>query len=162
VRSYFRDVPLRRVLVEEDDQMFLHGNLDGVVASSRCPLRAWKSMWRGMYRGMEPVVEDFKYLTIQPTVVNMRFDLFSSDLDPRMKNTENLSAFLRHHTRTPLAGNFFLYGKPEIFIDNFFLGNVTSMMRLVRHFHEDLDEIVTRYHYEINQEKIVFMENERV
>jgi hypothetical protein len=160
VLAYFRDLNPFIVSLEIDDPSSAVVTGEGIVCKTACPVKAWKHMWAGVMRVVQKMNETGLYPN-STTVINTRFDLFSSPLDPQM-NKQRLLEFVDTVFPSYLYTNLFFYNEPHPFNDNFYIGNVSSMTNIVTHFYLNLEDIMTRYPDVIHQEDLVYLENHRL
>jgi hypothetical protein len=153
IRDYFIDLPIKHIMIDNDQEIDLVGTTAGTVSGSPCPLRAWKNMFYGKY-----VMLDYlsKHRDETEVVLNFRFDVLqNSTHEIKEKNILAVAS-----CRPPK--NQFIY--PYCFpgVDNCYLGPIKTLHALVHHFHHRMDEIVARYSLKQCHEYIVFFENSRL
>ena len=159
VRSYFKDVPIKSIIILDDTTITLRGDTHGTVIKSMIPKIGWKNMWYGKYTLASHVASQNAPTTL---LINTRFDLFSCE-----RNKQTIAPLAKF-----VATNKSLINPPSILfltpyntagIDNIYMGTVAINEHLSRHFNENLDEICARPEYAQmeNPEKMVFLESFR-
>lgn len=132
-----------------------------------CPIIGWKKMWYGIYSIIKEIYESNKY----DVVINSRLDILEyKKIDTYKNNTEFPE--INFQTTTNLINNFkkrncitFLNEKKSICIDNFYIGPTKQMFKLCEKFHYNLDDILEEHEvkeWESNQEKLVFLQSEKL
>ena len=155
IYTYFNKLShlVKHMIIDDDSQIQLVGNLSGKVCRSKMPVLGWKNYWYGKYKIIE-------YLHNSPTdqlVINTRFDVLnnSNSLD----GTTILN-FIQENQHSTFASNKFISDVNCLGIDNLYLGNVDTMYKLAHYFYYKLDDIQEKYRNVVNQEKLVFLVND--
>lgn len=89
----------------------------------------------------------------------MRFDIFSNSHNV---SEDYLLYFIYNNKSNKFNKNIFLYNTLKYGLDNVFCGNSHTMYKLCKHFYENLDEIISKNKSIINQEFLLFRENEKI
>ena len=161
ILNYFGNLQkhIKRIIIEDDTKIEIHGNKEGIICSTRCPVLAWKNMWHGKYSGINVIKEN---CGSNEYVINMRFDILNNSFP---KTYDDILRFV-HATRniSDFKKNIFMTDKIEQInqirgVDNFYVGNVSTMYTLIDHFYQNLDSIVLNYPENKCQESLVYMEN---
>jgi hypothetical protein len=152
IKHYFgeglRD-KIKSIEITDDTKLVLKGNLEGKVAKSLLPLIAWKRMWAGKRKLIDTIAESgVQY----DKVINTRYDLFTHHL---CLTSEPL---LMRIFYSPLTLNFKypVYTRNPIGVDNFYVGSLHQMQKLIHSFDDRLDEILERNPEIDIQEKLVY------
>jgi hypothetical protein len=129
--------------------MQLHGNLVGHLPGNKCPVVAWKRMWAGKRKLIDTIAESgVQY----DKVINTRYDLFTHHLcltsEPLL-----MRIFNSPHT---LNFKYPTYTRNPVGLDNFYVGQLHEMQKLIHSFDDRLDEIIPRYSEIDVQEKLVY------
>ena len=154
--NYFDDLKIliKKIIIDDDTKIKLIGNLNGLVALSKMPLKGWKNYWYGKYS-----IINYIYNTDidkNEFVINTRFDLFCNS-----NNFNNIQIinFIKNNNKNLFIKNNFLIDKYKDGIDNIYIGNINTMYTLIHKFYYDLDNILTIYNKIKNQEYLVFQLN---
>ena len=157
IHKYFNDCSqyIKNIIIDDDKQITLNGDTEGKIAGSLCPLIGWKNYWYGQYQIIDyinSIVNKNKF------ILNLRFDVF---YNPHSLLEQNIIMFIdqHYHTKITLTENKFFYDKFFLGCDNCFIGNVTTMYKLIHHFHYNLDNILKKYKMIGHQEGLVMIEN---
>jgi hypothetical protein len=152
IHNYFGDIPIQHIIIDDDKQNQLVGNVNGTICSSPMPTLGWKNYWYGKYRLINYVKEH--ELPDEP-VINCRFDIFCNS---NHFCFDHIKCFLSKKNK--IERNYFIHD--GIASDNFYVGTVDSLHHLINYFHFHLDDICQKYAFIGNQEKLVFMINEDI
>ena len=149
--AYFKGYNVKKILVQDESQIKLHGNLDGNVSSTKCPVIAWKRMWAGKYKIMKYVYDEHRGGYDQ--AITTRYDLFTNPMcitpNSVLKSIVNVNQPLSF--RYPLCKQLGMVG-----IDNYYCGNIAKMFKLTGDFYKDLDRISEQYPSLSHQEEMVY------
>ena len=164
VIQYFKDLApiIEEIMIEDDKEITLIGLSEGLICKSKCPIVAWKNMWYGKYIMLEHIYHVEKELgtdLLKTPVLNMRFDIQDNYISFQY---HAIRLFLTQYLHSPIIRNEFVYDKFKPGIDNIYLGSIQTMYDLAKHFYLHLDTIVKHYPNVINQEELVFLENNRL
>ena len=155
VEDYFNPIPIKQLIIENEESISLLGNTEGKISKTLCPILCWKNMWYGMNQIIQTIGEP-----TETTILNIRYDIFTN------RNTlftiQSIQKLIEQNFNKYLYSNVFISNEPKIGIDNMIIGSLHSMRKLITHFYLNLDEILTRYPEEKHQEYIVFKENKLV
>jgi len=155
IMMYFKDMNIfiKKILIEDDTNIKLNGNIKGLIPGTKAPIIGWKNYWYGKYQIMKHIKEENKEQNI---IINMRFDLFSNS---HIFSLDKLIVFINTYKNVELSENKFFNNDFFPGCDNFYIGNMDTMYRLIDHFHFHLDTIIKK-HGPINyQEALVMIEN---
>ena len=89
-------------------------------------------------------------------IINTRFDVLSNSFS---FNESILLGLIIKNVNTIFTKNIFLKDTYFSGIDNFYIGNINTMYKLINHFHYNLDEILIRNKILNGQEHLVYLEN---
>ena len=149
--AYFKGYTVKKILVQHDSQVSLHGNLTGNVSSTKCPVLAWKRMWAGKYEIMKYVYD--RHCSDYDTVISTRYDMFTNPICI----TPNSVLKLIVSSKQPLSFRYPLCKQlGMIGVDNYYCGSVERMFQLTHDFHKDLDRISEQYPSLSHQEVMVY------
>jgi hypothetical protein len=158
IRSYFKDIEICCILIDDDTNIKLIGDTKGNIFSSSMPKIGWKNMWYGMYQSIHEIYKRENNRTI---ILNTRFDLFINS----NKIYENhiikwINNTLQKINYQKMNTNYFLKEKENLNgVDNQILGDKDTLYKLIYHFHHNLDEIHKSNIHLIGQEHSVYYEN---
>ena len=149
--AYFKGYTAKKIIVQDDSKIKLHGNLNGCVSSTKCPVIAWKRMWAGKYEIMKYVYDEHRGGYDQ--VISTRYDMFTNPMcvTPNSVLKSIVGANQPISFRYPLCKQLGMVG-----IDNYYCGNIAKMLKLTHDFHKDLDRISEHYPSLSHQEEMVY------
>jgi hypothetical protein len=152
IKHYFgesvRD-KIKSIEIADDSKLELKGNLEGKVAKSFSPIIAWKRMWAGKRKLIDTIAESgVQY----DKIINTRYDLFTHHL---CLTSEPLLMRIFHSPHT-LNFKYPTYTRNPVGLDNFYVGQLPQMQKLIHSFDDRLDEIIPRYSEIDVQEKLVY------
>jgi hypothetical protein len=156
IRTYFKDVPIKCILILDDTTIRHHGSTEGTVVKSMIPKIGWKNMWFGKATLAKHVSSQNDPATL---VINTRFDLFSCE-----RNSQTIAPLAKFIEQNKTHdGDTIVFSTPynTAGVDNIYMGTAAANERLSSHFNENLDIICARpeYSHIENPEKMVFLEN---
>jgi hypothetical protein len=148
--DYFQGHSIKQIIVDDDNNLELHGNLQGTVAKSKCPRIAWKRMWAGKFKLASHLYHNHTY--DYDLVVSTRYDKFTTpvcytpvkNLLKMTTRGEGLSLKYPQHYRL-LKG-----------VDNYYCGSVQAIYDIACAFHYTLDEIETKYNIKSFHEELFY------
>jgi hypothetical protein len=148
--KYFKGFNIKQIIIEDDSQLKLRGNLEGKIPGSKCPLIAWKRMWAGKFKLISHLYHNHTY--DYDLVVNTRYDKFTTpvcytptkNLLKMTTDGEGLSVKYPQYYR-------FLKG-----VDNYYCGSVQTIYDLTYDFHYSLDEIIAKYEVNCFHEELFY------
>jgi len=157
IEAYFKDLFkfVREIIIEDDSNIELYGNVDGKLASSKTNLLGWKRYIYGQYRAVKHV-----YDTSDDTnefLLNIRFDLFTNSfVFPR----DEITKFIDANYGINRTNNMFMREGFYCGIDNIIFGSVKSQYNLVSTIHFGLDTILGNNKTLQNPEFVVPLAND--
>ena len=159
IRNYFGDLSnlIKHIIIDNDQQIELIGNLQGNINKGRMPTIGWKNYWYGKYKIIDYIYNQQKY--DEETVVNLRFDLFSNsnNFDKNL-----IIDFIKKNNEIKFTKNQFLFDYEANGIDNIYIGNINTMYKLTNNFFYELDDILCKNNNTRNQERLVYRINEQI
>lgn len=155
IREYFKDIHIKKIIIDDDTKITLTGPEEGNVCSGPCPRISWKRMWYGKYKIIDYIKN--KNNTFYDFVINIRFDVFENinniyDENEILEKVRKLAQF------KVVNQIYFLKDQPCAGIDNCYIGNQTVMFFLTENFHKYLQEIEPRYVPNFYTEYLVYFE----
>lgn len=152
---------IKGILIINESNVTLHGNLTGNVSRSLCKLQSWKNMWYGIYKGMEMIPKNrYDY------IINTRYDICEDYLLSlcRKRNvrfgleTKDYRDFLNYlkfsmfnkKLYTSESDNIFTF-YPKVGCDNFIMSNETIQRNIVSYFNFSLDTFLDKLKFENKQ-----------
>ena len=139
IKMYFKDLFkfVHGIIIEDDADIELYGNLDGKLASSKTNILGWKRYIYGQYRVIKHVYDtsDNK----DEFLLNIRFDLFTNSY---VFPYEEIIKFVDANYRINHANNVFLKEGKYCGVDNIIIGSVSTNYKLVSAIHFGLDYIL--------------------
>lgn len=144
IEEYFINIELAHIMIENDQNLTLVGQKDGLICKSLCPIIAWKNMWAGRYNLIHAINNLVKP---DSTVLEFRFDLFSIS-----NSCNSLFTVNSVYEKCKNLKTSFMEDKPKCFstryicgLDNFMIGSFKQLFDLITWFHTDLDNIIALY-----------------
>ena len=158
IRAYFKDIPIKDILILDDTKITLTGNNSGKILASITPLEGWKNMWYGKAALAAHVAQ---LEAADTPLINTRFDLFCMPNNPPLSDPYT---FIAMNKDTRLSPAVFILPYVSHSIDNIYMTTVGFNVRLSQHFNENLDEILRTKNYShlVHHEHLVFFENMRL
>lgn len=164
INEYFSDLKhlIKNIIIEDDKNIKLNGNLEGKINNWRTPILAWKNYWYGKFKLVEYIVNN-EEIHNSNIFINTRFDILSNyNSKPNLFN--NIIDFINLNiNNNDIKKNIFLDNSyPHYGIDNIYIGNINTMYLLAHYFHNSLDEILKNHKDVLISERIVYLENEKI
>jgi hypothetical protein len=156
IRNYFGNLSniIKHIIIDNDKQIELIGNLQGKICKSLMPTIGWKNYWYGKYKIIEYIHTNFN--CYDEMVINTRFDLFSNSNN---FNIQVILELIAKNNKMQFHKNIFLFDDEKWGIDNIYIGNVNTMYKLIKVFHYQLDELLIKNPHIGSQEFLVFRLN---
>lgn len=156
IKTYFKNLShlIKYILIINDTQIKLIGNLIGNINNGPAPIIGWKNYWYCKYQIINYINNLFE--NKQKFIVNLRFDIFSNSNNSSENEIINL---IEKYKNKPLTQNIFAKNYKCYGIDNVYIGNLKTQYSLIFNFHHNLDQILKINEKTINQEFLVFVEN---
>jgi len=156
IYNYFKDLTflIKKILIIDDQNIDLIGNLNGKLCNSNMPIIGWKRYWYCKNKILEYINNLEK--NNNECVINCRFDIFcnSNNLDD-----DKILKFIEDNKNNIFTNNQFIYNKYRHGIDNIYIGNIFTQYKLSNNFFFNLDSIEEKYNYIKHQEMLVYIEN---
>jgi hypothetical protein len=148
ITEYFKDIPIKKIIIENDLKIKLIGDLSGKICKTNVPTIGWKNMWYGINRIVNQVPND-----VYSSVIQTRFDYFNLTKILTKPMPEALQTVDTSLNSEKLV---FAINSESVGVDNFYCGNIILMKQLVNEFNTNLDEICLKYPEARTQEKLVW------
>jgi hypothetical protein len=148
ILEYFQDIPIKRIIIENDLKIKLIGNISGNICNTNVPTIGWKNMWYGIHSAIEQVPND-----VYSTVILTRFDYFNL-VDVLHTSIPDSLQTVQNSLQSDKI--LFAIHSESVGVDNFYCGNILLMKQLIREFHTNLEEICLKYKDIRTQEKLVW------
>lgn len=155
IYNYFRNINIKNIIILDDSQIQLTGNVDGKIPSTTMPLRGWKNMWYGIYKGIKYIADNCS----DDFVINMRFDVLNNS-NSFLKN--DVLSFVTKPKINEKSMEFVVKQRPILGLDNLFIGKASRMLLLCARFHFELDKVLFYYPIIKYQEFMFFFENKKL
>jgi hypothetical protein len=147
INTYFNDLSTRiqKIIVLDDTQLSFTGKTSGRMGKTAGSYLGWKRMWYGIYE----IASYLKIVEPEPDhfIINTRFDVFNNSvsfslnsINDKLKNVTNSGI-----TPSSISKNMFLKDVEFFGMDNFYIGNVNTVLKLAEQFNYHLDEIVNKH-----------------
>ena len=158
IYNYFGSLKtcIKHIIIEDDRDIKLHGNLSGTINNGPMPIVGWKNYWYGKYKIIN-YIYNFKY--DEEMIVNTRFDIFNNSCS---LNLELVIDFIKKNKNIKFNKNIFLFDQEINGIDNIYVGNIDTMYSLTHKFFYELDDILCKNNDTICQERLVYRINEDI
>ena len=159
IKNYFKELSflIKHIIIIDDSKIELIGNKAGNVCKSGMPLIGWKRYWYGKYQIINYINETFE--NKNEVVLNLRFDIFSNSFSIDKKKILQL---ISENKKKIFFKNEFI---SKIFccgIDNVYIGDIKTQYALISNFYNNLDDIISKNKHIINQEHLVYIENNKL
>jgi len=145
---------IKHIIIDDDKNIQLHGNLNGNINNGRMPIIGWKNYWYGKHKIIDYIYNLFIY--DDEMIVNFRFDIFNNSNN---FNKELVINFIKNNGEIKFEKNIFLFDHEKHGIDNIYIGNINTMYKLTNKFFYELDEIISKDKDVRNQEFFVYRIN---
>jgi hypothetical protein len=162
IYEYFKDlsVLIKHIIIDDDkDNTNLIGDISGFVANSGAPKIGWKMYWYGKYKLINYLKDQIDLNIQTEPIINFRFDILSNS---NSIGYDSIINFINTNKNKIYTKNEFLYNYERTGIDNIYMGNTNTMFKLINHFHTNLDMICQTNNHIKHQEKMVFIENNKL
>ena len=145
---------IEKIIVDDDQKIVLHGNLEGTIVGTNTPVRGYKNMFYGMLSAAEYV---YNNVDKDEKVIQTRFDLLSNS---RSLSFDEALGFFERDIPSGRRVEFF---HEHYFdgVDNISVASVENMYFFIKHLYENLDELNIKYKDSWNQEFIAFSERDK-
>ena len=152
LKEYFGDLPIKKIIIDDDSQLELHGNVEGFI-NKICPLIAWKRMWAGQFKQISNLYHNHRY--DYGRVVNTRYDLFThpnkSCCYTPIKNLLKITL-----EQSKLSLKYPKYYRHLTGVDNYYVGELETLYELIGDFHYQLDDILEKHPIRRYQEELLY------
>lgn len=171
IYSYFKDLSkfIKYIRISKCEDIKLIGNTNYTLTKhpltkTRSQLQntntliGWKNMWWVINNGIHDIYDNHN-LRSNEIIINMRFDLF---MNSNSCNLYSIFDLLERHDFSDTydkSNNTFITPNTCTGIDNVYIGNIDTMLKLSDIFHNKLEDIVNKYSNIINQEYYVYYIN---
>jgi hypothetical protein len=175
--EYFNELShlIKIIIIDDDNEIKLHGKTDGVVCNTLMPLKGWKNYWYGKYKLIYNIYNVFNICNMYNTyhmfdpkpniiaknemIINMRFDILNNS---NSFNDNIIINFIKNNSKKIFKRNQFLDKDEFTGCDNIYLGNIYTMFKLARIFFYNLD-IIMKNNMELKyQEFLVMRINDKI
>ena len=157
IYDYFDDLEylIKKIIIDDDTKIKLIGDLSGNINNGPMPIIGWKNYWYGKHK-----IIDYLYnsnIDENEMIVNCRFDIMCNSNNLNEKVIVN---FIENNSKTIFTKNVFLYDDEyHNGIDNIYIGNISTMYKLIKVFYYELDSILTKNNDTMHQERLVYRIN---
>ncbi len=160
IYDYFDDLAslIKHIIIDDDSQIKLIGNVTGNVGKSPMPLIGWKNFHYGIYSILNHII--MTNIDKNELIINTRFDILNNS---NSINKNIILSFIKSNLDVSnIKKNIFLYNIAFCGCDNIYIGNIYTMHKLSYLMNFHLDEIIKKYPDVGNQELLVFYENDTI
>ncbi len=150
LKDYFSDMSIKKIIIDDDSKLELHGNLEGNIPNSKIPVLAWKRMWAGQFKLISHLYHNHHYE--YDRVINTRYDLFTHKLC--YTPIRNLLKITNENSR--LSIKYPRYYRHMLGVDNYYAGELETLYDLIGDFHYKLDDILEQHSIIRYQEELLY------
>ena len=143
INNYFRDIShlIKLIIIDNDSEIKLMGNLEGKVMNTNCPIKGWKNLWYSNYK----MINYIKSMNnLNEIIVNTRFDIFNNS---NCLSSEEIINFINNNKNNNFNKNYFIEKDTLFGVDNIFIGNIDIMSYLLNNIYKNLDYILNRFKF---------------
>jgi hypothetical protein len=169
ITNYFgKDISnkIKHILILDDTQLHHTGKTSGRMGNTSGSYLGWKNMWYGIHK----IASIVKEVSQNPDhfIINTRFDVFNNSVSFALKTINDKLNFIMKSSINPetITKNIFLKDVEFFGMDNFYIGNVNTILKLAHRFNTNLDAIVEKYKkvtshefYTFHVNNTLFLEN---
>jgi hypothetical protein len=147
INEYFDDLStiIKKIIILDDNKIKLIGKTTGRMGKTAGSYLGWKRMWYGK----REIAAYLKMVEPEPDhfIINTRFDVFNNSVSFSLNSINDKLKNIMNSTVNPdsISKNIFLKDVEFFGMDNFYIGNVNSILKLAEQFNYRLDEIVNKY-----------------
>jgi len=154
IYEYFNDIAylISKIIIDDDTKIKLIGNLENKICG--VSKIGWKNYWYGKFKLIEYIYN--QRINQNSLIINLRFDVLTNSCPIKSNDILNL---INNNKNTKFNKNVFLKDDFYVGIDNFYLGNIITMYKLISYFYYNLDSILKMIVEFKNQEQLVFIIN---
>lgn len=154
IESYFKDLYkyIKYLIIEDDENIILHGNLEGKILLTKTYILGWKRYIYGNYKITKYLYEKNNNSSDNLFLLNIRFDLFTNSytfpyneiIDFIDKNyNNNIQKNIENNIQNNIENkNIFLRDGEYCGIDNIIIGTIKTNYKLFSLIYYKLDEIL--------------------
>jgi hypothetical protein len=163
IYNYFNGSGLEHVLdneniiIDDDTKIELIGNVQGTINNGVMPIIGWKNYWYGKYKIIKHIYD--KNIDENELIINLRFDILNNN---NTKSCDDIIHFIKNNLDRSFTKNLFIKEEECGGIDNIYLGNITTLYKLIHYFYSFLDDILLNNNDTIHQEFLVYRLNNRL
>ena len=158
VVDYLGGERIREMRILDDSKIKHHGNIEGRIGRTPCPVIAWKNMYYGKFVASRDVIgrEDPRSATLQ-----MRFDILSNPFSP--KEAQIMDYIMRNRAFFDGDDDMeerikFLWMRCFMGVDNLYMATAEDMHKFISYMYYDMDRILNFHRRTVHQEHIAFHE----
>jgi len=155
--KYFKNITIQKILIDDEQNVKLSGNVVGLIKTTLMPIKGWKNMWYGIYKIINYILNNINEYNLDANsyALNLRFDYFINstinqfnvnDLDVLYNFESNNISFLKNK-----VGECNMYG-----VDNIYFGKIYKMYYTANLFNSSLDYIIDCFDDIHAQERLVY------
>lgn len=159
IKHYFGEhisSKIKHIIIDDDKNIELLGNLDGFVGNTKCPVKGFKNMLYGKLKIAEYL---YNNASADEGAIQFRFDILSNPFP--LKNYQIIDFINKNVSiNSYMVGERikFISNNPVMGIDNIFIASVSNMYKFLYKFYAHFDEINNKYKNVTNQEFMCFYE----
>ena len=142
---------VKGLMIDDEESVVLHGNTEGNIGWTPCPVKGYKSMFYGKLRVSEYA---FNHVAHDEIAVQTRFDVLANSFSI---SHEKIIDFIKNPPETTDRIKF-IDSNPICGIENLYIARIYDMYNFIKYFYLNFDEIYTKHNRTIHQEFPVFFE----
>lgn len=157
VRGYLGGDRIRSIRILDESEITHHGNTEGKIGRTPCPVLAWKNMYYGKFIASKSVLDRERPDSVN---IQMRFDVLSNPFSPSER--ELLDYFVRDFNLFDGSDREerirFMIMHCFLGMDNVYMATAEDMHRFISYMYYDMDRILKFHNRTRNQEHLAFHE----
>ena len=168
ILDYFKDIDkyIKKIFIENDNNIELHGNLSGNISSSKAPKKGWKNYIYGSYSIINYLYENRD--NKDETIINFRFDILDIKInDSLIFNFNSIINFINTHAKentTKINIKFpieIIQNEKKMGLDNIYIGSLENMYTLLKYLNFNLDKLLEENIGVIHQEHLFLIASKK-
>ena len=169
ILDYFSDIKknIIKIIVENDNEIELHGDLNGNISASKAPKKGWKNYIYGSYAIINYLYNNLD--NVNETIIHFRFDILDVKiLNSNVFNFNSIINFINTHAMkntTKVSVKFpeeIIRGNNlKLGVDNIYIGSLENIYNLLNYLNYNLDELLEKNTDVIHQEHLFLIASKK-
>lgn len=169
ILDYFKDIKknIIKIIVENDNNIELRGDLTGNISASKAPKKGWKNYIYGCYSITNYLYENLD--NKDEIVINFRFDILDIKINNSLIfNFNPIVNFINTHAienTTKLNIKFpieIIKNEKKMGVDNIYIGSLEKIYNLLSYLNFNLDELLEENKGVIHQEHLLLIASKKI